>query len=256
REHVARCPECSDLHRQMAGVTRLLADSPASPMPAAVTARIEAARAAGRPARSAGSPPSAAAGPAVNAGFGAAAEPGMPHPTDSHIPAGTATPADTLRPAGTASPIGTGDAATPGGRETTAPAPSRPTARPPRTPGAPGRPRAGFRLPPRLVTVMAAAAVVVAGGGYALSQLGGGAPSMPASAAAPRNSALGPVPASGKAPLNAERGSPAGLKIVHSGTDYRPGQLARQVSIVLANSRPRSRAATQAGAGGSAQPPA
>jgi|SRR5215472_815563 len=190
-EHVARCPECAELDQQLAGVTHLLADSPAPPMPAAVTARIEAALAAEAAGRS-----------AAGAGAGAAAEPGHPGPA--------------------------------------APAPGRRAARPRRARAAHGRPKARPWLSPRLVAAAAAVAAVVGGGGYALSQLGPVNSGPSAAEGAPHRVASGGAGSSakGEGAVPAASQAPPSLKIVRSGTNYLPGQLASQVGVALARSRP------------------
>jgi hypothetical protein len=88
-------------------------------------------------------------------------------------------------------------------------------------------------LPLRLATV-AAAVVLVAGGGYAITRLvststGGVAAS--ASGTAEPHSALSRRGAPALGPEAA--GMAAGLPVVASGTDYRPGQVRAQVSALL-----------------------
>jgi hypothetical protein len=68
--HLARCAQCAGLDAQLAELPALLAHSPAPPMPAALTARIEAALAAEAAARS------ATADKAAGASDGATAVPG------------------------------------------------------------------------------------------------------------------------------------------------------------------------------------
>jgi hypothetical protein len=107
-----------------------------------------------------------------------------------------------------------------------------------RTTGAPGaaEPASGGRRPrgrpavTRKVLAFAAAAVVlVAGGGYLLSRLPSPSPSE-SSASSGAASAAGPAARAG---ANAAAGD-GGLTVISSGTDYRPGQLAGQVAVVLA----------------------
>jgi hypothetical protein len=108
----------------------------------------------------------------------------------------------------------------------------------PRATGAPGaaEPASGGRRPrgrpavTRKVLAFAAAAVVlVAGGGYLLSRLPSPSPSE-SSASSGAASAAGPASRAG---ANAAAGDGA-LTVISSGTDYRPGQLAGQVAVVLA----------------------
>ena len=107
-----------------------------------------------------------------------------------------------------------------------------------RTTGAPraAEPASGGRRPrgrpavTRKVLAFAAAAVVlVAGGGYLLSRLPSPSPSE-SSASSGAASAAGPAARAG---ANAAAGD-GGLTVISSGTDYRPGQLAGQVAVVLA----------------------
>jgi hypothetical protein len=108
----------------------------------------------------------------------------------------------------------------------------------PRTTGAPraAEPASGGRRPrgrpavTRKVLAFAAAAVVlVAGGGYLLSRLPSPS-SSESSASSGAASAAGPAARAG---ANAAAGD-GGLTVISSGTDYRPGQLAGQVAVVLA----------------------
>jgi len=107
-------------------------------------------------------------------------------------------------------------------------------ARAPRPPGGPGRARLALR-----VAAVTAAVVVVAGGGYGVSRLLAGSPPSGTSGGAGSEAA----PATGfhgnasREPAGLGAPSAGGLvpavRIVSSGTNYRPGQLEAQVSTVL-----------------------
>ena len=153
--HLAECPRCAEVDAQLAAVTAALARTPTPPMPASLTARLDAALAAEVAARSA-----------------AGASPGHADSAEGAAPAGppiaprppiAAPPADrTALPAGRGPGTGPGHA---GPRADQAGGPGR---------GGPGRragrPRAGSRLSLRIAAV-AAAVVVLAGGGYAISRV-------------------------------------------------------------------------------------
>jgi hypothetical protein len=81
----------------------------------------------------------------------------------------------------------------------------------------------------KVLAFAAAAVVLVAGGGYVLSRWPSPSPSesSASSGAAP---VTGPAARAG---ANAAAGD-GGLAVISSGTDYRPGQLAAQVAVVLA----------------------
>src|SRR5215472_14693771 len=131
-------------------------------------------------------------------------------------------------------------AAAPGHPGPAAPAPGRRAARPRRARAAHGRPKARPWLSPRLVAAAAAVAAVVGGGGYALSQLGPVNSGPSAAEGAPHRVASGGAGSSakGEGAVPAASQAPPSLKIVRSGTNYLPGQLASQVGVALARSRP------------------
>ena len=204
RTHLSRCPECAATQQQLSGVTALLGQVPAAPLPPAVATRLDLALAA-EAARRAAEP--AAAGPP---GPLPAAQPPyyrrhhQPHPRASR-PA----PAAPRRP-GPAGPVprqarGRARQAGTGGTGT----------------GGTGARRWGLRSPAtlRLVSV-AGAAVVLAAGGYGLSRLSAspGSNSSPSSAAAP----------------SAQRPEAGALPVFSSGTRYHPGTLGQQASSALA----------------------
>jgi hypothetical protein len=210
--HLAECPRCAEVDAQLAAVTAALARIPTPPMPASLTARLDAALAAEAAARSAEAFPAHA------------------------DPVAGATPADR-----TATPAGTADR--------TAPPAAHPHRGPGTGPGRPGpghtgpgrgpgrrarRPWAGSRLSLRVAAV-AAAVVVLAGGGYAIAQVvagGGQELATSSSGAAASGSAAGRPSGSALAPEAAPR-APEGLPLVASGTTYRAGQLPAQVAAVL-----------------------
>src|SRR5215813_3867279 len=187
--HLAECPRCAEVDAQLAAVTAALARTPTPPMPASLTARIDAALAAEAAARSA-----AGASPA-----------------DADL-AGDAAGADPHRGAGT----GPGHA----GPGHTGPGRGGPGRRA-------GRPRAGSRLSLRIATV-AAAVVVLAGGGYAIARVvstGGQELSGSSSGAAASGSAASRPSGSALGPEAVPRVPTEGLPVVASGTTYRAGQL-------------------------------
>lgn len=212
--HVAGCARCAETDARLAGVTTLLATSPVPPVPAGLTARIEAALAAEAASRAAQAS-HAAAGEAARAG----------HPTPDGPADGAAS-----RRAGHATPV-------PGwftGGRRAGPADTSPS-----DPSHPGQSRAGrSRLALRAAAVTAAVAVV-AGGGYGVAQLiSGGSPAASGAGsagipAAGRHAAAAPVPARKNLGMSGSA-TRSGLPLVRSGTDYRPGQLGPQASAVLA----------------------
>src|SRR5215470_3300610 len=205
--HLAECPRCAEVDAQLAAVTAALARSPTPPMPASLTARIDAALAAEAAARSAaGASPADAdvAGGAAGAGPADRAASPAAHP---HRGAGTG-------------PGHTGPGHTGPGRG----GPGRRA----------GRPRAGSRLSLRIATV-AAAVVVLAGGGYAIARVvsAGGQELSTGSSGAASGSAASRPSGSALAPEAAPRVPAEGLPLVASGTTYRAGQLPAQVAAVL-----------------------
>jgi len=230
--HLAECPRCAEVDAQLAAVTAALARSPTPPMPASLTARIDAALAAEAAARSAaGASPADAdmAGGAAGAGPADRAASPAAHP---HRGAGTG-------------PGHTGPGHTGPGRG----GPGRRA----------GRPRAGSRLSLRIATV-AAAVVVLAGGGYAIARVvstGGQELSTSSSGAAASGNASRPS-GSALAPEAGPRVPTEGLPLVASGTTYRAGQLPDQVAAVLKGSPAQGHAsvspAAAAGAGAAAFP--
>jgi hypothetical protein len=211
--HLRECPRCAEIDAQLAAVTASLARTPAPPIPASLTARIEAALAAEVAARS------AAGAPAGHAGSAAGAVPATS--------AGPAVPAD--RAASPAAPAHRGPGTGPGhpGPGHTGPGRGGPGRRA-------GRPRAGSRLSLRIAAVTAAV-VVLAGGGYAIVRVvsaGGQETSSGSSSAASGNAANRPS-GSALAPEAAPRIPTESLPLVASGTRYRPGRLPAQVAAVL-----------------------
>lgn len=208
--HLAGCPRCAALDAQLAEVTSLLSHTSAPPMPAALTVRIEAALAAEATARS-------TAGPVPAGPVPAGAVPGS-----SGVPA--AAPGDGARGTG-----GRGSGNGAAGR---------------RAP----RPRDRSWLALRVAAVTAAVAVI-AGGGYGVARLlspasplassahrasGAAAPNITSSGILPR---MGGGVGSGAAGTNrAAQSLPNGtaaVPVVHSGTNYQPGQVGAQASAVL-----------------------
>src|SRR5215470_6760083 len=185
--HLAECPRCAEVDAQLAAVTAALARSPTPPMPASLTARIDAALAAEAAARSAaGASPADADMAWGAAGADRAASPAA-HP---HRGAGTG-------------PGHTGPGHTGPGR-------GRPGRRA-------GRPRAGSRLSLRIAAA-AAAVVVLAGGGYAIARVAGSQEISSTSSGAASGSAANRPAGSALAPKAAPRAPAAGLPLVASGT--------------------------------------
>jgi hypothetical protein len=213
--HLAECPRCAEVDAQLAAVTAALARTPTPPMPASLTARLDAVLAAEAAARSA-----AGASPAhADAGEGA-------------VPAGALDSAEAAAPGGpagrTASPAGRAQRGLGTGPGHTGPGRARSGRRA-------GRPRAGSRLSLRIATV-AAAVVVLAGGGYAIARVvsgGGQELSTSSSGAAASGSAASRPSGSALGPEAAPRAPTEGLPLVASGTTYRAGQLPAQVAAVL-----------------------
>jgi hypothetical protein len=200
--HLSSCPQCAEIDAQLASVTTILARSPVPPMPAALAARLDAALAAEAAAR-------AAAGLRDDS----AREP-VPVPAT---------------------------AATPGPVPDSGPVP---------VPGPSGRrahraqhPRRRWTQPSPLALRLVAATAAVAligGGGYAITRLASGAGSgvsagsagaAARSAAAP--AAHPPLPGQGPESISGPAVASGGLRVVSSGTNYRPGTLQAQVSAVL-----------------------
>jgi hypothetical protein len=189
--HLAHCARCAGRDAQLAELPALLARSPAPPMPAALTARIEAALAA-----------EAAARPA----------------TADRATADRATADRATADRATADRAAAAATAARGHRKTPAPRP--------------GRSRLALRA-----AAAAAAVVVLAGGGYGLTRLLAGG-----SLSSPTSSALAPAAGSKHAamrpsPNGPQRAAASGVApsplIVHSGTNYQPGQLSTQVRATL-----------------------
>jgi hypothetical protein len=206
RGHLARCSRCASLDRELTAVTTLLASAPAPKIPDQLAARLDSVLAAESAARARGESPAANGVPATDA-----------------IPAAmgaTASPAD-----GQAAPRGQAG---------------------PR----PGQPRSTRPVRPWRVTALRAASVtavllVIAGGGYGVSRLlqGGNSGGSASSSAGSKNSpAIQNGPAVPRTGGDTGAGSsraglmiPAGgVSLVHSGTNYQPGQLAAQAKAVLA----------------------
>jgi hypothetical protein len=212
--HLRECPRCAEIDAQLAAVTASLARTPAPPMPASLTARLEAALAAEVAARS------AAGAPAGHAGSADGAVPATP--------AEPAVPAD--RAASPAAPAHRGPGTGPGhtGPGHTGPGRGGPGRRA-------GRPRTGSRLSLRIAAVTAAV-VVLAGGGYAIVRVvsaGGQETSASSSSAAASGKAANRPSGSALAPRAAPRVPTESLPLVASGTRYRAGQLPAQVAAVL-----------------------
>ena len=192
--HLAACPQCAGIDAQLTAVTSILAHAPTPPMPASLAARLDAALAAEVAARAASTGGMSTTGTSTPA-----------RPSPGPAGPGHAGP-------GRAGPGRTGPSST--GRRRRA-----------------ARSRSGLSL--RLATV-AAAVVLVAGGGYAVARLvsasTGGVAGSSAGASEP-HSALSRRAAPAPGPEAA--GVAAGLPVVESGTDYRPGQVRAQVGAVL-----------------------
>jgi hypothetical protein len=204
--HLRECPRCAEIDAQLTAVTASLARTPAPPIPASLTARIEAALAAEVAARSTAGAPAGHAGSAAGA-----------------VPATPAVPAD--RADSPAAPAHRGPGTGPGH---TGPGHTRPGRRA-------GRPRAGSRLSLRIAAVTAAV-VVLAGGGYAIVRVvsaGGQETSSSSSSAAASGKAANRPSGSALAPEAAPRVPTESLPLVASGTRYRAGQLPAQVAAVL-----------------------
>jgi hypothetical protein len=230
KAHLAGCPQCAQTDAQLAGVTSLLASAPVPPMPAGLTARIEAALAAEAAARAAGAPGTARAPDTASGGAGAVGTAGVP------AAAGT----------------GSGDTAS-GGRWRPAAAGKPPHPASPRPPGRAHRRGGGARTRSWValrVAAVTAAVAVIAGGGYGLSQLAGGGASTGTSAsrAEPASGQGSRAASGGKAAASmptrmSPHASLARPPIVSSGTRYQPQHLGVQVKAVLARypSRPGPR---------------
>src|SRR5262249_51824353 len=209
---------CAGLDAQLADLPGLLADTPAPPMPDALTARITAALAAEAAARSTLTPAGAAAAEAA----GTAAE--APGSADAGAaPAQPRTAAGRRRRAGRARPA-------------LAPA------------------RSGLAL---RIAVAAAAIVVVGGGGYEAAHLlsggqaGQGSAASGASGEAPgagRAASRQPVMAgparsaasSGNKARSALANPPVPAAVLSSGINYRTGQLKTQVEATIARVREKA----------------
>jgi putative zinc finger protein len=86
--HLSGCPQCAETDAQLAGVTTILASSPAPPMPAGLADRIGAALAAEAASRAAGQarPAAGAAGSGVTAGATGDLPPARPPREHPHRP--------------------------------------------------------------------------------------------------------------------------------------------------------------------------
>jgi len=197
RAHLARCSHCAAIDRDLTRITAALAAAPVPPMPDRVVARLEDALAA----------------QARDSALSSATR---------HVPAGetpgAATPAGPL-PAG-----GTADEPSSRQRDRT-------------------RRRFGPLRPATLGTAAIALAVLAAGG-YGLTQLNdqgastGGTDA--GSASGPEGGPAQPVRNGASSQRSPGEGSASQVpmvhfQLVHSGTDYQPGQLAAQVKAVLAD---------------------
>jgi hypothetical protein len=225
--HLTECPRCAEVDAQLAAVTAALARTPTPPMPASLTARLDAALAAEVAARSATGASPAHADSAEGA---APAGPAAAGPADRPAAADrTASPAAHAHRGPGTGPGHTGQGHT--GQGHTGPGHTGPgrggTGR------RAGRSRAGSRLSLRIASV-AAAVVVLAGGGYAIARVvsGGQEPSASSSSAASGSAASRPS-GSALAPEAAPRAPTEGLPLVASGTTYQAGQLPTQVAAVL-----------------------
>ena len=208
--HLAACPRCAALEAQLAEVSTMLSRTTAPPMPAALTARIEAALAAEAAARSATTAPRAAA----------AAEP---------------VPAMAGAPARVGSPSTNG--------------PDRAGEKTGRQAGWRGHDRSWLALRVAVVTA-AVAVIAGGGYGVAQLLTGnppvnGAATGPPA---APGIKIKGPVPSNGGSigvPGSASGGGSShsnvgtiAAPVVSSGTNYRTGSLGAQASAVLKHLKP------------------
>ncbi len=196
RAHLAGCSRCAALSTGLAEVSTLLASAPVPRMPDELVARLDGVLAAESAARAQAAAPAAAAGDtgAAPDGHGAARD-------------STGSPRGPSRRRG---------------------ARTRPARQP--------RPWGGTAL--RAASV-AAAVLVVAGGGYGVSTLLQGGTSGPSAASGPAHSQQ----RTGRNPFHNSRAgggfqpnikAPGDLPVLHSGTNYLPGQLAAQAEAVLA----------------------
>ena len=210
RSHLSSCPECAATQQQLAGVTALLGQVPAAPLPPAAVARLDLALTAEAARRAAGTADAPANGSA-RAADGWAAD-------------GRAADAPPATPAG----IPAGLQGTPGASGSAGHA--RRQARGRGRQGGTGTRRSALRSPAalRLVSV-AGAAVVLAAGGYGLSQLFSGSSSSSSSSSSA---------ASGAAVPSARQPQAAALPVVSSKTDYQPGSFDRQAVTAMAKYRP------------------
>lgn len=194
RAHLAGCSRCASLSGGLAEVTALLASAPVPRMPDELAARLDGVLAAESAARAQARTPATAAG-------------------------------DTR-----AAPGGQGAAHGAGRRRSGRPRPGR-GARPPRP----------WRATALRAASVTAAVLVIAGGGYGVSRLlQGGARSQSSAASSQPGHQPGVSPLHGARAGQGGIGSPdillpvGGLRVVRSGTDYRPGQLAAQAAATLA----------------------
>ena len=231
--HLAECPRCAEVDAQLAAVTAALARTPTPPMPASLTARLDAALAAEVAARSAAGASPAHADSAEGAAPAgpAAAGPAAARPADRPAAADrTASPAAHAHRG-----PGTGQEHTAQGRTgpgRTGPGHTGPGHTGPGR-GRPGRPAGRSRLSLRIASV-AAAVVVLAGGGYAIARVvSGGQELSTSSSSAASGSAASRPSGSALAPEAVPRAPAEGLPLVASGTTYRAGQLPAQVAAVL-----------------------
>jgi hypothetical protein len=207
RAHLARCSRCASLDHELAAVTSLLASAPAPRIPDELAARLDIVLAAESAARARGESPAADGIPAAAGGIPATAGATTGAADGGSGPAGQA-----------------------------GPRPSRPRST---------RPARPWRVTALRAASVTAALLVIAGGGYGVSRLlqggntaqnssvSGGSHSLPRLAPGARvprhggNSAAGPARAGLMIPAG-------GVSLVHSGTDYQPGQLTAQAEAVLA----------------------
>ena len=226
RAHLARCPRCASLDRELTAVSTLLASAPVPRIPDELAARLDMVLAAESAARARGESRAAADGIPAAADDIPAAKAGVPAAT-----------AD--------APAAAGEGTGPAGRR-----PGQADKAGPRR----GRPRSGRPVRPWRVTALRAASVtaallVIAGGGYGVSRLlhAGGtgttsASSGPAASTGPAaSSQRGAGAAAGSGGSQTNVGPRAGLvmpgrsvRVVHSGTDYQPARLVTQAEAVLA----------------------
>jgi hypothetical protein len=206
--HLAACPRCAALSAELAEVTVLLTHTTAPPMPGALTARIEAALAAEAAAR----------GPA---------------PVTGPVAVGAAAPGTGGRD-GARGTGGQDAARRAGGRW-------------------PGWASRGRSRPALRVATVAAAVAVLAGGGYTVAQLLSGNPTVngatASGASAPHRLAKPHLPGMSTGAIRSAAGN-AGLspgtapaRVVSSGTNYQPAQLAAQASALLKDLGPKNSAA-------------